>query len=37
MPRDERALYEESVPRLVEAVECWITEGTEKAVSSRGR
>jgi PTH1 family peptidyl-tRNA hydrolase len=37
MPQDERALYDASVPRLVEAVECWITEGTEKAVSSRGR
>ena len=37
MPRDERALYDDSVPRLVDAVECWIAEGTEKAVSSRGR
>jgi PTH1 family peptidyl-tRNA hydrolase len=37
MPQDERALYDAAVPRLVEAVECWITEGTEKAVSSRGR
>ncbi|MCA0376588.1 MAG: aminoacyl-tRNA hydrolase [Gemmatimonadetes bacterium] len=37
MPRDERALVEALWPRLRDAVELWITQGTEKAVSTMGR
>lgn len=37
MPRDERALYDDALPRITEAVELWIAEGTEKAVSTMGR
>lgn len=37
MPRDERELVEGLYDRMVAAVERWITEGTEKAVSTLGR
>ena len=37
MPRDERALVEEQYDRMTTAVELWIAEGTEKAVSTMGR
>jgi PTH1 family peptidyl-tRNA hydrolase len=37
MPRDERELVEGILPQMVEAIELWITDGTEKAVSTRGR
>ena len=37
MPRDERDVVDALVPRLVQAVELWITDGTEKAVSTMGR
>ncbi len=37
MPRDERELVESVYERTTEAVEMWLTDGTEKAVSSRGR
>ncbi len=37
MPRDERDLVEERYARMVDAVELWIADGTEKAVSTMGR
>jgi peptidyl-tRNA hydrolase, PTH1 family len=37
MPRDERALVEDLFERMVKAVELWVAEGTEKAVSTMGR
>jgi len=37
MPRDERALVDELTPRMIDAIELWIAEGTEKAVSTMGR
>lgn len=37
MPRDERELVDALVPRMVSAVELWLAEGTEKAVSTMGR
>ena len=37
MPRDERDLVEARYPRMVSAIELWITDGTEKAVSTMGR
>lgn len=37
MPRDERALVDDITPRMIDAIELWIAEGTEKAVSSMGR
>jgi len=37
MPRDERELVEALFPRMEEALELWIAEGTEKAVSTMGR
>ena len=37
MPRDERELVEALFPRMEQAIELWIAEGTEKAVSTMGR
>ncbi len=37
MPRDERDLVEGLYDRMTAAVELWIAEGTDKAVSSMGR
>lgn len=37
MPRDERELVEALYDRMTAAVERWIADGTEKAVSSMGR
>ncbi len=37
MPRDERELVEALYDRMATAVELWIAEGTEKAVSTMGR
>ncbi len=37
MPRDERELVEGLYDRMTTAVELWIAEGTEKAVSTMGR
>lgn len=37
MPRDEREHIDALMPRLVEAVELWVSEGTQKAVSTMGR
>ncbi|MES2522026.1 MAG: aminoacyl-tRNA hydrolase [Gemmatimonadota bacterium] len=37
MPRDERELVEALFPQMVSAIEVWIADGTEKAVSTRGR
>ena len=37
MPRDERELVEAVFGRAAQAVELWIAEGTEKAVSTMGR
>ncbi|HYW33094.1 MAG TPA: hypothetical protein VE869_16455, partial [Gemmatimonas sp.] len=37
MPRDERELVEALFPQMVGAIEVWIADGTEKAVSTRGR
>ena len=37
MPRDERALLESTFERVTQAVELWIADGTEKAVSTMGR
>lgn len=37
MPRDERELVDALMPRMEQAVELWIAEGTEKAVSTMGR
>jgi PTH1 family peptidyl-tRNA hydrolase len=37
MPRDERAIVEDLYPRMVSAVEMWVTEGPTKAVSTYGR
>lgn len=37
MPRDERDLVDALRPRLTQAVELWISDGTEKAVSTMGR
>jgi PTH1 family peptidyl-tRNA hydrolase len=37
MPRDERVVVEENFERMAQAVEIWISEGTEKAVSTMGR
>ena len=37
MPRDERSVVEELYPRIVTAVEMWITDGPTKAVSTYGR
>lgn len=37
MPRDERELVDALLPRLTQAVELWISDGTEKAVSTMGR
>lgn len=37
MPKDERALAEGVFDRAAQAIELWITDGTEKAVSTMGR
>lgn len=37
VPRDERELIEALFPRAMQAVELWLAEGTEKAVSTMGR
>jgi PTH1 family peptidyl-tRNA hydrolase len=37
MPRDERELVELLYPRMITALEVWIADGTEKAVSAMGR
>ena len=37
MPRDERELVEGVFERATQAIEVWIAEGTEKAVSTMGR
>lgn len=37
MPRDERELVDALMPRMEQAVELWLAEGTEKAVSTMGR
>jgi PTH1 family peptidyl-tRNA hydrolase len=37
MPKDERALTEGVFDRAAQAMELWITDGTEKAVSTMGR
>ncbi|MEQ1691818.1 MAG: aminoacyl-tRNA hydrolase [Gemmatimonas sp.] len=37
MPRDERELVEGVFARATQAIELWIAEGTEKAVSTMGR
>jgi PTH1 family peptidyl-tRNA hydrolase len=37
MPRDERELVETQYERMSKAIELWIAEGTEKAVSTMGR
>jgi|APMI01.1.fsa_nt_gi PTH1 family peptidyl-tRNA hydrolase len=37
MPRDERDLVEALYDRMTTAIELWIAEGTEKAVSTMGR
>ncbi|MFN8979757.1 MAG: aminoacyl-tRNA hydrolase, partial [Gemmatimonadaceae bacterium] len=37
MPRDERDLVEGLYGRMCQAVELWIADGTEKAVSTMGR
>lgn len=37
MPRDERELVDGAFERATQAVEVWIAEGTEKAVSTLGR
>jgi PTH1 family peptidyl-tRNA hydrolase len=37
MPRDERELVEAQYDRMCKAIELWITDGTEKAVSTMGR
>jgi PTH1 family peptidyl-tRNA hydrolase len=37
MPRDERELVEGVFEKAMQAVELWIAEGTEKAVSTMGR
>ncbi|WP_411280788.1 aminoacyl-tRNA hydrolase [Gemmatimonas sp.] len=37
MPRDERELVEALYSRMVTALELWIADGTEKAVSTMGR
>jgi PTH1 family peptidyl-tRNA hydrolase len=37
MPRDERELVEALFPRMEQAVELWLTQGTDKAVSTMGR
>ena len=37
MPRDERELVEELLPRMVQAITVWLRDGTEKAVSTMGR
>lgn len=37
MPRDERDLVEGVFDRATQAIELWIAEGTEKAVSTMGR
>lgn len=37
MPSDERRLVEESFDRMTDAIELWVREGTQKAVSSMGR
>ncbi len=37
MPRDERELVEELFDRMTAALELWIADGTEKAVSTMGR
>lgn len=37
MPRDERQLLEAQYPRMIAAVELWISDGPTKAVSTFGR
>lgn len=37
MPRDERELVEAQYDRMAKALELWIADGTEKAVSAMGR
>ncbi len=37
MPRDERELVEAQYDRMEKAIELWLTDGTEKAVSAMGR
>lgn len=37
MPRDEREAVDAIMPRLTQAVEIWVKEGTAKAVSTMGR
>jgi PTH1 family peptidyl-tRNA hydrolase len=37
MPRDERLAIEELMPTMCEAVECWIAEGAERAMTRFNR
>lgn len=37
MPRDERRIVEEILPVMCEAVECWMSEGVEKAMARHNR
>jgi PTH1 family peptidyl-tRNA hydrolase len=37
MPRDERDLLESTFDKVTQAVELWLSDGTEKAVSTMGR
>jgi PTH1 family peptidyl-tRNA hydrolase len=37
MPRDERRAIEELLPTMCEAVECWMTEGAERAMTRFNR
>ena len=37
MPRDEREFVDAIFSRMVTAVEVWVKEGTDKAVSTMGR
>ena len=37
MPRSERQAVEELLPQMAEAVECWMTEGAEQAMTRFNR
>ena len=37
MPRDERRTIEELMPTMCEAVECWMAEGVERAMTRFNR
>jgi len=37
MPKSERAAVEELLPTMCEAVECWMTEGAERAMARYNR